>query len=76
MLKGVNASEGIGIGKVMLIEEVSLDYEKKQITDTQAEIDRYRKVFDAYCEKQKNKLKTLRTLLVKRKLTLFLVTYL
>ena len=51
MLKGVNASEGIGIGKVMLIEEVSLDYEKKQITDTQAEIDRYRKVFDAYCEK-------------------------
>lgn len=51
MLKGVNASEGIGIGKVMLIEEVSLDYEKKQITDTKAEIDRYRKVFDAYCEK-------------------------
>lgn len=51
MLKGVNASEGIGIGKVMLIEEVSLDYEKIQITDTQAEIDRYRKVFDAYCEK-------------------------
>lgn len=51
MLKGVIASEGIGIGKVMLIEEVSLDYEKKQITDTQAEIDRYRKVFDAYCEK-------------------------
>lgn len=51
MLKGVNASEGIGIGKVMLIEEVSLDYEKKQITDTQAEIDKYRKVFDAYCEK-------------------------
>ncbi len=51
MLKGVNASDGIGIGKVMLIEEVSLDYEKKQITDTQAEIDRYRKVFDAYCEK-------------------------
>ncbi len=51
MLKGVNASEGIGIGKVMLIEEVSLDYEKKQITDTQAEIDRYIKVFDAYCEK-------------------------
>lgn len=51
MLKGVNASEGIGIGKVMLIEEVSLDYEKKLITDTQSEIDRYRKVFDAYCEK-------------------------
>ena len=76
MLKGVNASEGIGIGKVMLIEEVSLDYEKKQITDTQAEIDRYRKVLTHIVKKQKNKLKTLRTLLVKRKQILFLVTYL
>lgn len=51
MLKGVNASEGIGIGKVMLIEDVSLDYEKKQITDTQAEIERYKNVFQAFCEK-------------------------
>ena len=33
------------------MKKLSLDYEKKQITDTQAEIDRYRKVFDAYCEK-------------------------
>lgn len=51
MLKGINASEGIGIGKVMLIEEVSLEYEKKKITDTQAEIERYRKAFEAFCEK-------------------------
>lgn len=51
MLKGVNASDGIGIGKVMLIEEVSLDYEKKQITDTQAEIERYKKAYEAFCEK-------------------------
>lgn len=51
MLKGINASEGIGIGKVMLIEEVNLNYEKKKITDTQAEIERYRKAFEAFCEK-------------------------
>ena len=51
MLKGINASEGIGIGKVMLIEEVNLEYEKKKITDTQAEIERYRKAFEAFCEK-------------------------
>ena len=51
MLKGINASEGIGIGKVMLIEEVNLEYEKKKITDTQAEIERYRKALDAFCEK-------------------------
>ncbi|MCI6653443.1 MAG: phosphoenolpyruvate--protein phosphotransferase [Ruminococcus sp.] len=51
MLKGINASEGIGIGKVMLIEEVNLEYEKKKITDTQAEIERYRNALDAFCEK-------------------------
>ena len=51
MLKGINASEGIGIGKVMLIEEVNLEYEKKKITDTHAEIERYRKAFEAFCEK-------------------------
>lgn len=51
MLKGINASEGIGIGKVMLIEEVSLEYEKKKITDTQAEIERYRNALEAFCEK-------------------------
>lgn len=76
MLKGVNASEGIGIGKVMLIEEVSLDYEKKQITDTQAEIDRYRKVFDAYCEKTEKQAENIKNTIGEKKLTLFLVTYL
>ncbi|MGN1131391.1 MAG: phosphoenolpyruvate--protein phosphotransferase [Ruminococcus sp.] len=51
MLKGINASEGIGIGKVMLIEEVNLEYEKKKVTDTQAEIERYRNALDAFCKK-------------------------
>ncbi len=51
MLKGVNASEGIGIGKVMLIEELNLEYEKKKITDTQQEIERYRNALDAFCKK-------------------------
>ena len=51
MLKGINASEGIGIGKVMLIEEVNLNYEKKKVTDTQSEIERYRKALDAFCKK-------------------------
>ena len=51
MLKGVNASEGIGIGKVMLIKELNLDYEKKTITDTQSEIERFRSTLDAYCKK-------------------------
>lgn len=51
MLKGVNASEGIGIGKVMLIEELDLSYEKKAVTDTENEIKRYRQALESYCEK-------------------------
>lgn len=54
MLKGINASEGIGIGKVMLIEEVNLNYEKKKVTDTQGEIERYRNALDAFCKKTEN----------------------
>lgn len=51
MLKGVNASEGIGIGNVMLIEELNLNYEKKKITDTEGEVNRFRKALEAYCVK-------------------------
>ena len=54
MLKGINASEGIGIGKVMLIEEVNINYEKKKVTDTQGEIERYRNALDAFCKKTEN----------------------
>ena len=32
-----SASEGIGIGKVMLIEEHSLEYTPRTVTDTEAE---------------------------------------
>ena len=60
MLKGVNASEGIGIGKVMLIEEINLDYEKRKITDTQKEIERYRKALESYCKKTESQAKKIR----------------
>lgn len=60
MLKGINASEGIGIGKVMLIEEVNLEYEKKKITDTQAEIERYRNALEAFCEKTEKQAKNIK----------------
>ena len=51
MLKGVNASEGIGIGKVLLIEEINLDYEKRRITDTKAEIERFKTALNTFCQK-------------------------
>ena len=38
MLKGIGASDGIGIGRVMMIAEQSLDYTPKEITDVEAEL--------------------------------------
>lgn len=43
MLKGTGASEGIGIGTVMRIEEVSLEYTPKQVEDPEQEIQRFQK---------------------------------
>ena len=37
MLNGTPASDGIGIGKVLIIEEHSLEYTPKTVGDTDAE---------------------------------------
>ena len=50
MLKGIAASEGIGIGKVMIVEEHSLEYQPKQVADTDAELQRFRDAVEAFCE--------------------------
>ncbi len=49
MLKGIAASEGIGIGKVMIIAEQSLDYVPKEVTDVDEELKRYSDAVDAFC---------------------------
>lgn len=49
MLKGIGASDGIGIGKVMIIVEQSLDYTPKQITDVNAELERYQNAVELFC---------------------------
>ena len=50
MLKGIGASDGIGVGRVMIITEQSLDYTPKEITDIEAELQRYRDAVDAFCD--------------------------
>ena len=50
MLKGIGASDGIGIGRAMIIVEQSLDYTPKQITDVDAELQRYRDAVDKFCD--------------------------
>lgn len=60
MLKGMGVSDGIGIGKVLLIEEHSLEYTPKTVTDTQAEIKRFNEAVNVFCkntEKQAEALK-------------------
>ena len=50
MLIGIAASEGIGIGKVMIIAEQKLEYVPKEVTDVDAELKRYSDAVDAFCE--------------------------
>ncbi len=50
MLKGIAASEGIGIGKVMIIEDNTLEYTPKTVSDTDAELQRFRNAVDAFCD--------------------------
>lgn len=50
MLNGTAASDGIGIGKVLIIEEHSLEYTPKTVTDTDAESERFKKAVDVFCE--------------------------
>ena len=43
MLNGIGASDGIGVGRVMIIAEQSLDYTPREIADVDAELERYQK---------------------------------
>ena len=49
MLKGIGASDGIGIGRVMIIAEQSLAYTAKEVTDVDAELARYRDAVEVFC---------------------------
>ena len=48
MLKGTGASDGIGIGKILVIEEVSLAYTPHAVEDTDAELQRFKTAVDAF----------------------------
>lgn len=48
MYKGIAGSEGIGIGKVVLIEEHDLTVEKKSVTDTDAELKRLQDAIEKF----------------------------
>ena len=51
MYEGVNASEGIGIGTVVVAVEPDLSFEPKTVEDTDAEKARYQAALDVFCDK-------------------------
>lgn len=60
MFKGTAASDGIGIGNVMIIEEHTLSYSPQAVTDTDAETQRYTDAVNTFCENTTAKADALR----------------
>lgn len=60
MLKGIGASEGYGIGKVMIVEEKTLEYTPHAVNDVDAEVQRYRDAVAAFIEDTKEQAAALR----------------
>jgi len=50
MYKGIAGSEGIGIGKVIIIEEHEINIENKKVTDTDNEIKRLQDAIEKFVE--------------------------
>lgn len=50
MLNGTAASDGIGIGRVMVIEEHSLEYTPKAVTDADEESQRFKSAVETFCD--------------------------
>lgn len=51
MLKGTNASSGIGIGNAVIVEEKELVIKRETVTDTAAEVGRFKGALDATLKK-------------------------
>lgn len=60
MLKGIGASEGFGIGKVMIVEEKKLEYTPHAVNDVDAEKQRYADAVAAFIEETKEQAAALR----------------
>lgn len=50
MIKGTAASDGIGIGRILLLEETALVYTPHTVEDPAAEVERFRRAIDTLVE--------------------------
>lgn len=53
MLRGIGASQGYGIGRAVIIEDISTDYSAVKYTDAKTEKDRLQKAIDHYISETK-----------------------
>ena len=60
MLKGIGASEGYGIGKVMIVEEKPLEYTPHPVADVEVETQRYKDAVAAFIVDTKEQAAALR----------------
>lgn len=60
MIKGIGVSSGVGIGKVLLIEEHSLEYTPKQVEDVSAEKARFHDAVEVFCTNTEAQAETLK----------------
>lgn len=60
MFKGTAASDGIGIGNVMIVEEHALSYSPHTVTDIDAESQRFNDAVNVFCENTKAQAEALR----------------
>lgn len=60
MIKGTPVSEGIGIGKILLLEEATLEYTPHAVADPKAEVERFRAAVDALTEETRRDAAALR----------------
>ena len=60
MLPGTAASEGIGLGRVLILEEANLEYKKVTVEDTQAELNRFRNAVRIFCDNTSAQAKALK----------------
>ena len=49
MIKGIGVSAGVGIGRILLVEEHSLEYTPHEVKDTEAEQARFNGAVETFC---------------------------
>ena len=67
MYKGTNASDGIGIGTAVIVEEAELIITRREVNDTEAEVQRFKGALETTIAETQKMAEDLAAVWVKRK---------